>query len=200
MEQPLFNHRVNRDTVLKATILALAVPIILSSPIGTRRATQQFSRELRKHLKRREEKKFSPENVRQALYRIKREGYYRQIQGRDGKIHFELTAQGEKLLHKYQFSELGPKAPSKWDGKWHLVSFDIPQRANYAREILRDKLKRMGFFRVQQSLWVHPYDCTKELDFIIDFLHIEGYVLEFRVKVERDERMKAYFQKQGIVL
>ncbi|MEX2008090.1 MAG: hypothetical protein WD850_01195 [Candidatus Spechtbacterales bacterium] len=199
-KKPFFLHRANRKTVTKVLILALATPIILSSPAGTRVLTRQLGRELTKRLSNREDERLSPENVRQTLYKIKSKGYYRPVIKPNGRTRFELTIKGERLLKEYQFADMGPVRPVRWDGRWHFVSFDIPQKASYARDIFRDKLKRMGFFQVQQSLWVYPYECKREIDFIIDFLHIERYVFVFRTTIEEDKRLREYFQKRGFEL
>ena len=63
-----------------------------------------------------------------------------------------------------------------WDGKWRTVIFDIPEKLKSARNALRDKLKEVGFHELQKSVFVFPYECKDEIDFIIEFFNLRQYV------------------------
>ena len=47
----------------------------------------------------------------------------------------------------------------KWDGKWRMICFDIPERYKQGRDALRDKLKKIGFRELQKNVFVAPYNC-----------------------------------------
>ena len=64
----------------------------------------------------------------------------------------------------------------KWDKKWRMVIFDIPETQKKARYALRAKLKELGFYPLQKSVWVHPFECRDEIDFIIEFFNVSSYV------------------------
>lgn len=51
----------------------------------------------------------------------------------------------------------------KWDGKWRVVFFDIPEVQRDIRDGLRSELKRLGFGLWQRSAWLTPFDIAKEL-------------------------------------
>ena len=68
-----------------------------------------------------------------------------------------------------------PKQPHRWDGKWRLYFFDIPEKHRAARDYLRRKLKDLGMFNVQRSVFVYPYDCRQELDLISDYYQVSEY-------------------------
>ncbi|HCX28109.1 MAG TPA: hypothetical protein DHI91_03145, partial [Candidatus Portnoybacteria bacterium] len=57
-----------------------------------------------------------------------------------------------------------------------MVLFDIPERQKPARDALRSKLKRLGFFEFQKSIFVHPFSCKDEIEFLIEFFQIKSYV------------------------
>lgn len=66
---------------------------------------------------------------------------------------------------------------SKWDGKWRLVIFDIPEKRRQARDILRSKLKEWGFVPWQKSVWACKKDCTQPLRNFITQIGIEDWVM-----------------------
>lgn len=65
---------------------------------------------------------------------------------------------------------------SKWDGKWRIVIFDIPEKRRVARDIFRQKLKSWGFIPWQQSVWVTKKDCAKLLREFIKNIGIKDWV------------------------
>lgn len=75
---------------------------------------------------------------------------------RDG-YSYRLTKLGEKYINQTQLS---PKN-HRWDKKWRIVIFDIPERRRTLRNALRLRLQELGFKMVQNSVWVFPYDCEE---------------------------------------
>jgi len=64
----------------------------------------------------------------------------------------------------------------KWDGKWRIVVFDIPEKKKGVRNALRRKLKELGFYELQKSVFVFPYECGNEIEFIVEFFELRPYV------------------------
>ena len=56
----------------------------------------------------------------------------------------------------------------KWDKKWRVVIFDIPQEMHRERNRFRVRLKSRGFYMIQKSVFVFPYPCEEEL---ADYCH-----------------------------
>lgn len=54
--------------------------------------------------------------------------------------------------------------------------FDIPLRNKWAREGFREKLKSMGFYPLQKSVFIIPHPCKKEIDFLCGLYNIRGNV------------------------
>lgn len=94
----------------------------------------------------------------------------------DGTVIMILSEHGQKQTLKFKLDELEIKTPARWDKKWRLVIFDIPEKIKRAREALRDKLKNLGFFELQHSVWVFPYQCREEINFIVEVFEIRRYV------------------------
>lgn len=87
-----------------------------------------------------------------------------------------LALKGKKRILKYDLDNMKIKRPSRWDGYWRIVVFDIPEDEKKARSALRIKLKDLGFYPMQKSVFVHPYDCKNEIDFVVEIFEIKPYV------------------------
>jgi len=94
----------------------------------------------------------------------------------DGELLVTFKEKGKELLLKYKIDELKIKKPKRWDKKWRLVIFDIPEKKRLARDVLREKLKGLGFYRLQRSVFVHPYDCEREIELIKRIYEVEPFV------------------------
>lgn len=100
-------------------------------------------------------------SLSRALKRLREGGFVELIN--DDQLAFRLTDSGRDraLWEKIKMSN------EPWDGKWRLVIWDIPEKRRIARDLLRYKLKQLGFQRFQKSVWACKKNCTKELrDFI----------------------------------
>lgn len=71
----------------------------------------------------------------------------------------KLTQKGEDVLRRLELVNFQLKKPRRWDGKWRVLIFDIPEKRKMVREQIRTMLIRIGFIRLQDSVWVYPYDC-----------------------------------------
>ena len=117
---------------------------------------------------------------RQYLYRIVREFYddrlVSMMDNVDGTTTAVLTEKGKRRAITFNFGKMKIREPKKWDGLWHIVIFDIPEKYKQARLSLRDKLLAFGFFQCQKSVYIHPFSCESEVDFISNFFKVRRYV------------------------
>jgi len=129
-------------------------------------------------------------------YLLKRGLVEWQREGHD--IHVTLTKEGRKYAGKYQIDDLSLERPSKWDGKWRVVIFDIPstsKTSNLIRNVFRAKIKSFGFCLLQKSIWIFPFPCKEEINFLREFLGANKkqiQVLEVD-HIEDDEYFKKIF-------
>ena len=54
--------------------------------------------------------------------------------------------------------------------------FDIPEQYRRARHALKNKLSELGFYPLQKSVWVHPFPCETEIEFLKNHFNIKPYV------------------------
>lgn len=64
-----------------------------------------------------------------------------------------------------------------WDGKLHVVTYDIPEKKHITRDVLREQLRRLGCAKMQASVWLTPYNPIDTLREFISEKSIEGTVI-----------------------
>ena len=67
------------------------------------------------------------------------------------------------------------KGGKNWDGKWRLFIFDIPEENRSKRDQIRKKLKSLGLYNIQRSVFAYPHDCREELKLISDYFKVTKY-------------------------
>lgn len=95
---------------------------------------------------------------------------------RIGNDTITITKLGKERVLKYKLDELEIKKPIIWDKKWRLVVFDIPDHRRKASNVLRHKLIDLGFEQYQKSIFIHPYPCRDEIDYIREIYEVGGNV------------------------
>lgn len=135
---------------------------------------------------------------RSRLYRIVGEFYNDRLvdykEDKDGSVKIVLTKEGQKKALRFKLDEMKIKKPSKWDGEWRIVIFDIPEKFKKVREALRMKLKELGFLELQKSVLILPYECEDEINFIMEVFLIRPFVRFVRAKsFTNEEQMKIKF-------
>lgn len=110
-------------------------------------------------------------SLAKALQRLRTGGFVELLE--DKELILRLTDKGKEkaILAKLQ------NPGSKWDGKWRIVIFDIPEKRRAARDLLRYNLKSWGFTPWQRSVWVSKGNCTSLLRDYIQKVGIEDWVL-----------------------
>jgi len=134
------------------------------------------------------------ERIRRAVARLKKKRQV-EIYERDGKTFVELTQAGKKRLLGYQFDDLTLKKPKRWDLIWRVVIFDIPEKKRRARDALTGKLHELEFLKLQKSVWVTPFPCQDEIDFISELLDIGDclHYIEAR-SIDDEAKLQLYFK------
>jgi DNA-binding transcriptional regulator PaaX len=94
----------------------------------------------------------------------------------NGNTILVLSEEGKKKILICNIENLKLKRQSKWDGYWRLFIFDIPEKFKRERYILSRKLKEIGMYSLQKSVYVYPFEGKDELDFIIEYYGFRKYV------------------------
>lgn len=113
--------------------------------------------------------------IRNAIKRLNKKRLVELTQKGDN-LYIEITENGKKLIKNFDYDDLILPSPKKWDKKWRMVIFDIPEKKNKERRAFSLKLKDIGFYPLQKSVFIYPYDCQNEIDFVCGFLSISRYI------------------------
>lgn len=170
---------LSKDILLLASV-GLAIPLMLVAP--------GFFSSLRPLFK----KYYYSSDIKRTLDRMERQKLI-SINYEGEKTTIKLLDKGKRKVLTYQIDDLKLNH-GKWDGIWRVVIFDIPETKKIARDFLRAKLRELGFFKLQKSVLVTPWDCKDIVDFVKHFYHVGDYVnLILATKLEQEEYLKQYF-------
>lgn len=88
------------------------------------------------------------------------------VYNKNGKTVIKITEKGQKKVLKYNLENMEIRRPKKWDGKYRIIMFDVPETKKIARRELSSVLARIGAYRIQKSAFVSPFECRPEIDFV----------------------------------
>jgi len=140
-------------------------------------------------------KQYSKQSVANAFYRLQKQGAIL-FQKRNHQLYISLSEEGKKKAGKFQINSLSIQRPKKWDGKWWIVIFDISDRHKVKREALRGFLRRLQFYKLQESVWIHPFACREEIELLKDFFGFTSQELQLVVaeQVENTDFLRTKFK------
>lgn len=129
-----------------------------------------------------------------ALGRLAAQGHVT-FEMRDGKRYARITESGRKVLaFEQEKTILSGTKKRRWNGRWRVVIFDVPERRRRTRDRLRNAMQEVGFVRLQDSVWVFPYDCEEFIALLKAELKIGSAILYMVVEhIENDKHLKAHF-------
>ncbi len=88
--------------------------------------------------------------------------------------NWHITASGRKRI-----ASLFPmyRRHRPWDKKMYIITYDVPERAHWKRDVLREQLRKLGCGMIQASVWITPSYPRKILREMIDEYRIPGSIL-----------------------
>ena len=133
--------------------------------------------------------------ARTAAGRLAQKGLLRFLE-KDGRKYVEITETGKRALaFEAQKLALSARAHKRWDKRYRMVIFDIPEKRRGVRVRLRQTLQEFGFLRLQNSVWIFPYDCEDVIVLVKAELRIGKDVLYTIVEhIENDGWIRKHFE------
>ena len=106
----------------------------------------------------------------------------------------QITEKGRRFLFANgQYTHLINRK-KRWDKKWRVLIFDIPEKKRNLRNQIRKSLVSVGFMRLQDSVWIYPYDCEEYITLLKAEFKIGKDVLYMIVEeLEYDKPIRLHF-------
>ena len=116
----------------------------------------------------------SGQAVRSTLSRMSHKGW---LKSRKAGRHsfYSLTPKCIELLEEGAERIFQPRC-DPWDGRWHLLTYSIPESKRPLRRKLRKRLLWLGFGALHHGTWISPRDLRAEVERVVDALDIRPYV------------------------
>lgn len=174
--------------IAKKVLLALATGALITTAMiapGVILAAKPFL----------DRKKYDQRRLRAAFKRMVKQKIIELKENEKGETVVKITKKGEVRVLKYKLRDLMIPKPRKWDGLWRIVIFDIPNKKRLARDVLREKLTELGFHKIQKSVFVYPYECEKEIEFIKAIYDVQRHVSLIRAKdIDNEDSLQYHFK------
>ena len=161
---------MSRGEIVRAVLGTVAVvgilPLLMVAP-GVAKASMLFSSRPPRVQRR---------TADRVLRRLEDRGLVRVFVKEDGAEYVSLTEKGKTEVFRY---ELGRQrlAQTKWDQLWRIVVFDVHEKRGPLRRRLRISLHSFGFVRLQNSVWIYPYECEEIIELVRTMLRLRGEVI-----------------------
>ena len=162
-------NKINRGSVKQKIIILLLGGLSLSlcrSPKGQLKIIREIKSEWNN---------INQRYLYSSIKSLYKSNLVKQVDNRDGTVTFILSKQGKEIGLRYNLDEM-IISTTRWDRKWRIVMFDIPEKFKKIRESMRYQLKRLGFIEMQRPVFIFPYECKREIEYIIEFYNIKKFV------------------------
>lgn len=180
--------------LMNALLFSGAIVIGGSTPQGSRAIWKLLKYSLRK-AKNKRLQKLKEEQWKNSFYYLKGNNLL-EMNYRGAQLYVSLTEEGKKIAQKCNIDALEIKRPARWDKKWRLLTFDIGEKDRAKREALRGKIKELGLYKLQKSIWIHPYDFSREIAELQKFFHFKkGEIMLITAdKIQDEDSLKNHFK------
>lgn len=109
----------------------------------------------------------------------------------------QITDKARRRLIKSDFNNLHVTPQEKWDGKWRIVIYDIPESHKQSRQRLTKTLHSLGCFQLQKSTWISPFPCRNEIEIIATHYDIDSFVTYFEaIELDNANPLLRRFQRK----
>ena len=178
--------------ILEGLMVAGEIMLLAMEPrvnLTMRNALSRYDKYKRKYETNKEKNNFN-----NAFYYLKRRRLIH-IEYRGNQMYFSLTEEGKRKAGRYKINELEIKKAKKWDKKWRVLIFDIEDKHKSKREALRGKIKELGLYQLQKSVWVCPYEFKKEMELLRDFFGLDTGEMKVinASEIEDDKLIREFF-------
>lgn len=161
---------------LSMSILMPGLPIVLKPYLNKKKENERQEWEM-----------FNSWRLRQVISRLEKQ---KDVEIVDDIV--KITKKGRQKLLKFDLENIELKR--KTDGKWRLIIYDIANLRKPQREQFRKMLNQLNFFRLQESVYLTPFICEEEIEYLRQTFEIGREVQILKIKeIEHEDEYKKYF-------
>ncbi len=121
-------------------------------------------------------KEIDKRHLKRAVEKLYESKLIEEKENKDGTTTITLSEEGVKRALTFDLDKIKIKKPKKWDGKWRIVLFDVPEKKRVIRDALRHYIQNVGMYEYQKSVFISPYDCKDEIEYIIEVNEAKKFV------------------------
>ena len=133
------------------------------------------------------------EDLYQAIQKLSNRGYLKKIRRSTGASYC-FTVRGYRRALELAARNY-PEVTDVWDGRWHIIMFDIPEVQRERRDKIRRYLKWNGFWQLHKSVWVSPYRASPELMLLFREIGVSKYCRSLIVeRMDYDKDLRRRFR------
>lgn len=171
------------ENIFKVLLLSFVVPALLTSPFGLYFIVQGGVKYY-----------FRKRDFNREIKRLQKRNYVALTKTGKG-IVIKLLEKGRKRAKQIELKNLKLESGKKWDGKWRLFIFDIPEENRSKRDQIRKKLKSLGLYNIQRSVFAFPFDCKEKLELVSDYFKVSKYASYIETSyIDIDKELRNYFK------
>ena len=133
--------------------------------------------------------------VRRVFHSLEKQNLISISEKPNGEVTITLTEAGKQKALTYQIEKMKLKKPKVWDKIWRVIIFDIPEGQKKARDVFRGHLKSLDLYSLQKSVFVTPYPCKDEIDFLKHNFEIAQHITYLEAHfIDNQNKLRNYFQ------
>jgi DNA-binding PadR family transcriptional regulator len=179
----------------KRVLLFMGTGATIAASLLSPRFGTVAAREILKEMNKRNSqwKSFNTSYLKQTLRRLEKQSVIER-KTVDGNEAFCITREGKTKLLNFALENLKISKMKKWDGKWRVILYDIEVGRKHEQEAIRRILKKLGFYQVQKSVYIIPYRCFDEIEYLRLYFDIRAEIKYWLVEqIEDDSVYRTYF-------
>lgn len=172
---------ISVGSFITASMLMPGLPV-LTKPFLAKQREQESN----------EWKKFNTWRLKQILKRLHKQKLVEVSETQNGYT-VKITEKGRQRLLKYNLDELSV-INKKWDGKWRIIIYDVEESKKSLRNVFQKLLRKLEFLQLQKSVYLTPYPCENEIEFLRQIYNIGPQVIILSIHgLENEQVYKEYF-------
>lgn len=182
----LIDKESNSGKIIYAIGIGVGISVALSNQRTSYKTTKLLIKEIFGLKK-------EPKNISRYFSKLRKQNLIKTE--KSGDTHnIVLTENGRKVFLRFNYEKIVINKTKIWDRNFRMILFDIPEKKKRARDSFRLKMRELGCVKFNDSVWVYPYPCQKEVDFIANYWNVGKYVHFALIKdITNKEKLEKHF-------